>query len=341
MPNNERILNIISNCAKSSDVSGPRKVFENACKGLELIGQRYVVNQKPSDFAWNWVHDSIEGLIEVAFRSIPAVIGPNIAVLPKDLPRFRPRLKKCIYLHPSKWVTELWEGLGFTECPLVPWPVGIDMNSFDLDRENVENNQVMVYYKERHPKLLVETLDILRKLKLEPNVILYGSYNEEMYRTAISKCLFGIWIGRQESQGIALQEALASGLPLIVVEAKSLFDYYARNEYKFPTTLKTFRTTTAPYFDERCGIIINSTDELVDVIEDFILSINKYKPREYVHESLSLEVCAQKLVSILEQLSIENKCENNMQPKYASFDPSLLTKMVLKVNRAMWLFQRI
>lgn len=342
MATNKTVINIITNSAKFDVGRGPRKVFENACKGLELIGQPYVVNRSLSDYSWNWIHDSLEGLSEVSVLGKPAVLGPNIVVLPKDLPKFRPKLKSCIYLHPSEWAVNLWRQLGFTECQLLAWPVGIDYESFDVSRKNVINDQVMVYHKQRDPVLLVEVLRVLRKNNLTPVVLTYGDYTEEQYLEALSKSSFGVWLGCHESQGIALQEALAAGLPLIVIDAKSLFDTYAPKTYNFPSSLKSFRTTSAPYFDQQCGLIIDGIDELDWAINEVKEGINDFNPKVYIKETLSLEVSARKLVNIFSHLRVDDRMTHKHKEIVGKpFSVSLRTKVLLRSQYILGLLKDI
>jgi glycosyltransferase involved in cell wall biosynthesis len=342
MSTREHIINIISNSAKFNVGRGPRKVFENACKGFELIGQPYVVNRSLSDYSWNWIHDSLEGLLEVSVLGKPAVLGPNIVVLPKDLPKFRPQLKNCIYLHPCEWAVGVWQQLGFTECQLLAWSVGIDYESFDVSRKNVINDQVMVYYKQRDPILLTEVLRVIKKNNLTPVVITYGEYTEEQYLEALSKSSFGVWLGCHESQGIALQEALAAGLPLIVIDAKSLFDAYAQNTYDFPSILKSFRTTSAPYFDPRCGLIIDGIDELDWAINEVKDGFNNLNPKEYIKETLSLEISARKLVNIFSHLRVDDRMTNKHKEIVGKpFSVSLMTKALLRIHHTHGLLKNI
>ena len=329
-----QIINIISNCATSERVTGPDKVFINTCKGFELIGQPYVVNRNLSDYSWNWIHDSVDALIEVALRAIPAVIGPNLVVLPKDLPRYRPRLKGCIYLQPSEWALNLWRQLGFSESILAIWPAGIDTSSFAAKEEKTSNDQVLIYFKNRPPDLLSEVKAIVKNHHLVPNIISYGDYTEEQYRNLLAKCCFVIWLGCHESQGIALQEALAADVPMIVIDAKSLFDTYSKNGYTFQNTLRLFRTSSAPYFDSRCGIIIDEITDLGNAIIKIKSELSGYNPREYVIDQLSLEVSANKLVNIFNQLKVKNNKNKVDLNNRNEFRPSYGTRLIIKMNRA-------
>lgn len=295
-------LNIISDSYDLDKVGGPNKVITNTINGLNKIGYPFEINKDISQFRYNWIHDSVKGLIEVGLHKIPAVIGPNIAVLPKDLPRFRPDLTNCIYLHPSSWSIDVWKKVGFTECALHSWPAGIDIDDFNVSRDEDSNNNVMIYFKRRDVFLLEQAVKKVKNLGLNPIVIRYGDYNEDQYKKVLSSSKFGIWIGVSESQGIGLQEALASGLPLVVCDVNSLFESSSKNDELFPKKLIGFKPTSAPYFDKRCGIIISEFSKLEEAIHEMLKNLTLYNPREYVIENLSLEKQAFELLSVFDIL---------------------------------------
>lgn len=310
------ILNIISTQVNRTKVTGPKKVLDNTLKGLDKIGVKYVFNQPISDYKYNWIHDDQKAIIEAGFVGKPVLVGPNTAVLPKDLPKLRFKLPKdSVYIHPSHWCVEVWEFLGFNEVKLDFWPVGIDLDEFEKV-SRVGKEKILLYFKQRDKNLLDFAIKLLESKNLEYELIHYGFYKEEDYKEALRKSKFGIWIGCSESQGIGLQEALATNLPLIVLDAKSVFDtvptdsknYFA---YKFPKSLASVRSMTVPYFDERCGIKIERIDELEDAINKMQANFSNYSPREFIEENFSLEISAKKLVSFFEKMKIEKKKSYN------------------------------
>ncbi len=305
------VINIVSDLyAKRNTVAGPNKVIKNLLLGLDRIGQKYVINQPIEKFEYNYIHDSIFQLIKAAVYRIPVVAGPNIAVLPKDLPRFLPNFKDSIYLHPSKWCVDVWHEFSYNKSKLDFWPVGIDWENWDIDTSKRDEKTVLVYLKRRHPSLADHTTKTLTKLGYTPIYIKYGSYNENQYKEALSKASFGVWLGISESQGIALQEALASNLPLVVVDVKSLFEVVPVS-YIFPEKLKSFVPTSAPFFDNRCGIMINNIEFLGNAIKYLNQAKSTLKPQEFIIENLSMEKSAQWLISILKKINPSNKEQNN------------------------------
>jgi hypothetical protein len=103
-------------------------------------------------------------------------------------------------------------------------------------------------------------------------------------------------IDAHESQGFALQEAMSCNVPLLVVDAMSMYDEKSdgiNSVYDFLKPKKLL-ATSVPYWSDECGIKINEYDDLSNSI-DKILS-NTYTPREYVVRTLSDKVCMKRML---------------------------------------------
>jgi glycosyltransferase involved in cell wall biosynthesis len=333
-------INIISKSATFNIIRGPRKVFDNTCKGLERIGQPYVINQPMSHYRWNWIHDSITDILIAGFLGIPVVAGPNIVVMPYEFPKVRTKLKNSIYLQPSEWVVRLWEKVGFTECELVVWPVGIDCDEFNASNKVANSTKVIIYFKARRPEILARTIQKVLDQGLEPVVLMYGQYEEIDFKVALKDALFGIWIGVHESQGIALQEALASDLPLLVLDASRFSDNYNQNMYLSSICFKNFTTTSAPYFDSKCGIIIDDEASLGTAILKMRQNLHFFEPRDFVLKELSLEASARKFVDFFEMVDDKLPQRANVSPmRYSCAEK--VAKMSLNIDKVMKRSSRI
>lgn len=327
----EEVLNIISESYCRNLTCGPNKVIVNTLKGLDKIGYPYVINKNIRYFKYNWIHDSVRGLIETGLYKKPALIGPNIVVLPKDLPRFRPVLTNCIYLHPSQWCVDVWKQIGFSECQVRPWPVGIDAADFYKTKRDPSGKEIMIYYKRRDPLLLDKAISIVKSIGFNPLIIKYGEYNEGQYKQILSKCKFGIWLGISESQGIGLQEAMASGLPLIVCDVNSLFESANEDDYKFPEKLRNFKPTSAPYFEDRCGIIINDFSKLKESIVEMSSNLSFYRPHDFIIDNFSLEKQAMELLSffdILEPWLQNHSAKSSKGKDHGNFQSSFQGRII-------------
>jgi RNAse (barnase) inhibitor barstar len=276
-------------------------VFYNTIKGMDIIGQEYVINKPLKDYKYNWIHSDQKSLVYAAINRLPVLLGPNLFVLPKDMPDI-PAMKESIYLHPSRWCVDVWKYLKFDNIELKPWPAGIDWESIYKPKRKAQSKQVMIYFKERDPGLFDYVIKLVESKGFSANIVKYRYYKESDYLDIINSSLFGIWIGRQESQGIALQEALASDLPLIVIDATSFFDTIDENAYIFPSYLENFKTTTAEYFDNECGIKITSVYDLDSTIDLMCSDLKRYHPLNYVKHNLSLEKQAYELIGLLKEV---------------------------------------
>ncbi len=327
------MINIISNYTNHSKISGPYKVFANLVKGLDRVGYPYVINCDLNATRRLWVHDDVTALHHMHHSRAFKVVGPNLFVMPTDIPP-NIDLRGVLYLQPSDWVKRLWEHVGFNACPIEAWPVGIDTEVFCPSMQRLHNQRVMLYFKERNPQDLNRILETLFEMRLSYTLVLYGHYEEREYLEALRNTSFIIWVGCHESQGIALQEALACDVPILVCDATRLSQ--ARSTYKFDSALDDFPVTTAPYFDETCGVKITDLSDLRSSIEFMLDNLERFAPRDYVLCNLSLEKQARAFVALWENwgLTFEQGLSETVQPESMWMSP-LTVRIHRKVGRVV------
>lgn len=297
------MINIISNSYISRHISGPKKVVDNLIMGLDKIGYPYVINKRLDACKRLWIHDDKEALMLASSlpKDINVVVGPNIFVLPRNIPMDIP-MQKMVYIHPSDWAKEFWIEFGFERCPIEVWPTGIDTEQFKS--KNFNKDIVLLYCKQRYPMEIDFAERILKKNNINYIKILYGTYREDKYIKLLSRSKYIVWVGRQESQGVALQEALAMDIPILVCDVPRVGHWSVDektagifNEEENNYT----NTTSAPYFNELCGVIIKDMNYLEDHIQLFEKIYCEFKPREYVVTNLSVEKQAREFVHIYEK----------------------------------------
>ncbi len=301
-------LNIHSRSVGRKRIFGAGKVLQNTLKGLAQIGVDVCFNEPISKHECTWIHDSPEAIIEAGFVNRPVLVGPNTATIPSDLPRFRRHLHRdSIYLFPSAWPKTAWEAMGYAECRRHVWAAGIDLERFPSRRRRGNDPEhILIYFKNRDERLLLEVEAMARARGSSYEVFRYGYYQEDEYREALKRAKCAVWVGGTESQGFALMEALATGLPLLVLDAVSLSDNVLdQNDPlvpNFPAAFVQSGATTAPYFDARCGMKIEVIELSMETLDRFLENIEQYDPVSFLCEGFSLGSAAKELVTLARML---------------------------------------
>jgi glycosyltransferase involved in cell wall biosynthesis len=294
------MLNIISDSILSIKTSGPKKVVENLIKGLDKIGFPYVINKKLDSCGLLWIQDNTEALWEIKTlpKNIRILIGPNLFTVPRQIPAGLD-LSRAVYIQPSNWTKNFWQHFGLNQYKIEVWPTGIDTEKFMP--LSGSQNFVLVYFKDRDRDDLKYVYEILIKKGFDFNIIEYPHYKEKKYLKALRQAKYVIWLGRQESQGIALQEAMSCNVPILLCDVNRVgqVDPVLEDALVFNQEEKNYQnTTSAEYFDNRCGIKIHNLAELEKAIDFMEENFRKLEPRKYVLAHLSLEKQAQEFIDI-------------------------------------------
>ncbi len=292
------MLNIISRSIVSRHTRGPRKVVLNLIKGLDELNVPYVVNASLDATSELWIHD--DPLALKASLTLPPttsiIAGPNIYTLPSEIPP-EMNLSRLLWLYPAPWVEKFWHAFGGSHIPSAVWPVGIDTAKFSPSTR--EKRLVLVYNKQRSLKDTLAVTTLLETLGQTYHVITYGNYQEREYQTLLSEAKAVIWIGRSESQGVGLLEALAMNVPMLVWGVTRFGDWVGSGHDHFtPSQLAYTPVMTAPYFNERCGVCISSNEELPNALPPFLSNLAQYTPRAYVEAELSLKRGAETFLAL-------------------------------------------
>jgi FkbM family methyltransferase len=218
------------------------------------------------------------------------LLGPHCSVLPTpDYYQLKNTFRNTKYLTPSAWVRDLFL---HPRVPVEVVPFGIDTERFcpgetPVDRKNL----VTVYFKRRKRSELELVLVELEHLGLEYQVFDYlEGYREEDYLDHLQKSQFGVVVGAHESQGFAIQEALACDVPLLVWNVRTMSQEEGSGYDDLPAT-------TVPYWDGRCGELFYQSSELPTALQRLRSRLERYRPREFVLENLSVACCQKRLLA--------------------------------------------
>lgn len=274
-------------------MSGQLRVFFNLCAGLDRLGIRYRVN----DYGYIAQHpDEVACIIGRAFLldkfawKNPILLGVCAYNHPLDDPDLFKRLPVRKFLVPGPWYAEMYRAhWPETEA----WPVGIDTDLWAPSRPGEKTVDVLLYDKvswdrERYVPELVEPVRArLVKEGRSFTELRYGSYKEEDYQAALLHSRAMIFLCQNESQGIAYQQALSSGVPVFAWDPGGPWpdpDYY-------PHRVQFEPVSSVPYWDDRCGLKFTDRAGFEDRWTDFWAgcTAGKFDPRGYILDNLTLE----------------------------------------------------
>lgn len=234
------------------------------------------------------------------------IFGAHFSVFPDD-PGAIEMIKdvNSMYIQPSKWALDVWKNYKFNNTILCKdlnmgvLPFGVDTEKYKL-LNNIprhDKNRVFLYKKTRSYYDYNVIIQFLQKRNIEFKVFSYDQrYNENEYLDYLQNAKYGIWVGRHESQGFALEEALSCDVPLFVWDVTSMNQEIGLNYDNIPAT-------TIPYWDERCGEYFHRQDEMERTFDLFLSKLDTYKPREYVVENLSFDACENIFKNCIKQLN--------------------------------------
>ena len=221
------------------------------------------------------------------------IFGPHFSVFPTNKMKQINNVNNSIYIQPSEWVVHLWKQMGAEQyIPIKPFCFPVD--TYKFNQVNQERKKVFIYFKSRHPKELQFMEDYLKKMNIEYVIFDYiKRYKEEDYISYLQDSKYGLILGRHESQGFAIEEALACNVPLLVWNTKYMSQEQGYNYPNIPCT-------TIPYWSDKCGEIFYEKEEFECKYNEFINKLETYEPRQYILENLSLEKCSNNLINLLD-----------------------------------------
>lgn len=224
------------------------------------------------------------------------IFGPQFSVFPEESLTII-KGSKTVYNLLSNWVINIWKQ--FPVCNnlnLIALPFGVDTENFIDDKNIIEKKNVMVYFKHRNPTELHFIESFLKNKNIIYSVFSYDrKYDENEYIRFLQNSRYCIWVDAHESQGFALQEALSCNVPLLVWNVTSMNQEYGSSYSNLPAT-------TTSYWDNKCGELFYNMNDFEVTYNKFIENIYNYKPREFILDNLSIDVCENKLIDLINNM---------------------------------------
>ena len=219
------------------------------------------------------------------------IFGPHFSVFPNNkLLHINNINNNSIYIQPSDWARDTWINMNAEKIlPVKTFSFSVEVDKFQ-PIENSKNNEIFIMFKQRDPKELEYIITFLNNIIVKFNY--QTKYNENEYISCLQNAKYGIWIGRHESQGFALEEALSCNIPLLVWDVNYMSQEYGYNYPDIPATV-------IPYWDKRCGEYFKEKENFEETYYKFINKLDTYKPREYILENLSPEKCGERFIKLI------------------------------------------
>ena len=272
---------------------GVEKVFINLCRGLDQLGIDYRVNVpfaqlKPKDKVA--ILGAGKHCLDGYNQPNKIVAGIGLMTHPSEWPELFDEYPVVKYLQHSEWANAIYKPYYGDRCEI--WPVGIETEKWTPDKNIKKEFDFLIYnkinwhFEEMNRGLLQPIKELLKTKNLKFTELRYGNYHSEEYRQILLKSKAMIFLSEHESQGIAYQEALSSGVPILAWDQGKLVDKNYKiwgDEHK--------STSSVPYFDQRCGMKFKNLGEFESIVDYFILKVNlfEFAPRDYILENLTLE----------------------------------------------------
>jgi len=264
-----------------SYLRGPQSVALNLQAGLAEIGANFRFNQKPqasvaavlngtNALAW-----AIAQKKAGKFQKIAA--GPNIVVLPQDSNGILTNPLIDAIIVPAEWVKNAYEkNAPELTGKIFVWPVGVSLPELD----NITKDIDFLIFDKLGDKTL--SLEITRHLKVQNKKICYieyGKFRPQDYPKLLKHAKAMVYLGKTESQGIAMFEAWAANVPTFVLGQDD---------------------TASPYLTSQSGMLFGTAEDFKNKLPQFLST--SFSPRKYIEENFTLAKSAQAYLNIIQSL---------------------------------------
>lgn len=273
--------------------------FRGLVSSLTSAGVRVRVN----DFAYARAHPhdpiGIAGYPSVLHKvnlPNPIIFGPGDYGMGDAAVRLAQDPKVKFLTQPCDWAVELnrqWVGdkgaSYFAGIDTTAWP---DLSRHSKTHDFIVYDKIRWHRAERTTSILGACLRELDKRNLSYRVLRYGDHHISDFKAGLADARALLFLCEHETQGLAYQEAMSSGVPVLAWDEGVAVD---------PAILAVasddLRVSSVPYFDARCGIRFRIAD-FEQALTDFQLRQGTFEPRQYVLDSLSLGRSAEAYLSL-------------------------------------------
>lgn len=272
-------------------VLGVQRAFRQLVAALGRVGYRVRINDRRAALdhphhpvgLCGWPH-----VLRYWDLPNPAVLGPGLFDHPGQAPQLMadPRYRR--YMVNSAWTYDLFRP--YFGDTLFQWFAGVDTEVWPDTRAHPKSIDFLIYAKflwdpaTMRTTMLAPIVDVLERRGMTWTVLHYGSHNHKQYRDLLSRARALIFLCEHETQGIAVQEAMSCGLPVLAWDAGLWLDpvrlAYAQDDVP---------ASSVPYFSPECGERFAGLAEFEASLDRFVAREAEYDPRRFVIDTLSMD----------------------------------------------------
>lgn len=270
---------------------GPKQVFMSLTRGLKELGVDFQVNRPVRSGIKTACVISGAATLRWAIRQKQAgrikkiMAGPNIVVFPQDEQGVLLNRMVDMVIVPSEWVKELYLSMAPELAGKIRvWPAGVEVPRKASVLKDVD---FLVYNKIGSAGLAADIIEYLKSRNNNVEVLNYGKFKQEEYFFALDRSKFEIYLSNSESQGLAMFEAWARGVPTLVWE-RGYFELKGKH---------LAGNTASPYLSPQAGARFKDFQGFKSVMPEFLSAI--YKPKAYVEGNFTDAKCALGYLEIL------------------------------------------
>lgn len=216
----------------------------------------------------------------------PALLGPSLYDHPGLAPDLfaNPSFKRYLVL--ADWMYNLFYEYYGDRC--VKWFAGIDTELWKDTSKSDKSIDFIIYNKIRWDRealelhLLGPICEKVAARGLSYTVITYKNHDHFTYQEALKNSRAMIFLCEHETQGLAYQEALASGVPVLAWDNGFWQDPLWKNFTSSPPP-----ASSVPFFSSKCGLKFSGINDFDSTLQLFLHSIETFDPRGYIKNNMS------------------------------------------------------
>ena len=215
--------------------------------------------------------------------------GPNMVEFPSDHNGLAASPEVDQYVVNCDWAKVLYE----QDCPslagrCIIWPAGVDAEYWKPDPTK-QRDTILIYEKQRKGPVgpVGPYKQWMEQQGYKVEIIKCGEYTLAEFLTALQRSQLMVGFVLDESQGIAWAEAWSADVPTLIW----------RNERNVVRG-RAYDCTTAPFLTAENGLYFDNLEHFKIVFRQWTETKSLFRPRPWLLENMSDEVCAQMLCQL-------------------------------------------